>query len=556
MDATGFLHTLFGSAIGPNSMVSVWTLPDRATRFFDEVEPAASYVVTRAADAEGVYFGVGLYRAGVASGRGKAADVVCIPAMWADIDYGPVHSKKNIPQTQSEAEAILAAVGLKPSLVVHSGHGLHAYWLLDEALHASSGASDLASRWSATVRAVARGRGFETDSVGDLARVLRVPGTWNHKAGGRRPVEVISPASDAELRYSAEQIESMCVAAEFCVSIEDAPVEALILDPKAEPPATKLLAHMENDRRFAKTWRHQRPDLADQSASSYDMALASYAVNAGWTDQDIANLLIAFRRTHKLDLAKALRRDYLQRTIARAKATVSDSESCREAREAKAKAKQAERKAEREHFEAVDKILEAPEPELDRISRMIGVPVARWIQHGIEESDYSLVLANGRDICIGPVDAVMNMVRFKARMYEATGIVVPRMKCEQWDTFCRLLAKCVEVVANDESGRVNRLKDWLTAYLTQTAIYRDDEWPSALKRFHPFIREGRLHVSIQDTLRFIRYSLDEKADKADLWRVLRAGGFEQVCVSARIDGVVITRRYWAGEAAAFVEAKA
>jgi putative DNA primase/helicase len=128
-----------------------------------------------------VYVGVGLYRPGITRGRGTANDVVCITSLWADLDYGGEHKKDNLPPDEAACRKILERIGLKPSLIVHSGHGLQPYWLLKESLTAQEGASRIAARWGATIQAHAKVLGYNVDSVWDLARVLRVPGTWNYK---------------------------------------------------------------------------------------------------------------------------------------------------------------------------------------------------------------------------------------------------------------------------------------------------------------------------------------------------------------------------------------
>jgi hypothetical protein len=93
----------------------------------------------------------------------------------------------------------------------------------------------------------------------------------------------------------------------------------------AEPPAEKfeLLAMIEP--RFERSYRRRRPDLLDQSDSSCDYSLALFAFAAGWTCQEVADLLIAGRREHG-DISKpgkALRRDYTERTLLRALLTVA-----------------------------------------------------------------------------------------------------------------------------------------------------------------------------------------------------------------------------------------
>jgi hypothetical protein len=65
--------------------------------------------------------------------------------------------------------------------------------------------------------------------------------------------------------------------------------------------------------------------LADPSQSGYDLSLATLAVLQGWSDQEIANLIIAARRQHGQQPEKALRYDYIRRTLQKAReATVSD----------------------------------------------------------------------------------------------------------------------------------------------------------------------------------------------------------------------------------------
>ena len=65
------------------------------------------------------------------------------------------------------------------------------------------------------------------------------------------------------------------------------------------------------------TWEHHRPDLKDQSPSSYNMSLADTAVRAGWPDQEVVNAMICWRRIHGCDLK--LRERYYELTLARAK---------------------------------------------------------------------------------------------------------------------------------------------------------------------------------------------------------------------------------------------
>src|SRR5690606_4138209 len=88
---------------------------------------------------------------------------------------------------------------------------------------------------------------------------------------------------------------------------------AFDLSPSAEPPAEKFMRLCEIDSGFKGAWEHSRTDLQDQSASSYDLSLATKALAASWTGQEVVNLLIAHRRRHNADLK--LRKDYYERTL-------------------------------------------------------------------------------------------------------------------------------------------------------------------------------------------------------------------------------------------------
>jgi len=267
-DTSRFFAVLFGDAVGPGAKISVFTLPDRRAEFFASVAEATDYATDRAGDSD-VYFGCGLYRPGIAGGRGKVSDIVGITSVWADLDYGASH-KKAVPPDEATAMRILDSTGIKPSILVHSGHGLHAYWLLSELTSVEDGAADLARRWCGHVQAVALALGGWTlDSVGDLPRVLRVPGTTNRK-GEPCPVRMLTNLESGPPRYDPDDLIDLCGPdTEPHSTPEPVAVAGLRLDANAEPPA-KLVVTCENDDRFRRTWEHDRRDLKDTSPSGYE----------------------------------------------------------------------------------------------------------------------------------------------------------------------------------------------------------------------------------------------------------------------------------------------
>ena len=241
--------------------------------------------------------------------------------LWADVDLAaPWRPEKCLPATREEARAVLEKLPFPASVIVDSGYGLHAWWLFkepwvfetdDERLEAAK----YARGWVEIVRNAAHSFGWDIDSVGDLARILRPPGTFNRK--GAEPVEVRVIESN-DRRYNPCDFEPFA-AEEVPSTPEDVQVGALALRPDAEPPADKFAELVQACPSFAQAWNRQRPDLEDQSQSSYDLSLADIAALNRWTDQEIADLIIAARRRHSQKPEKALRVDYITKTIASAR---------------------------------------------------------------------------------------------------------------------------------------------------------------------------------------------------------------------------------------------
>jgi len=107
---------------------------------------------------------------------GTALDCdVVVRALWADIDA------KNVGGKDAALHATLRLSTAPPSAVVDSGHGYHAYWFLRQ----PEGYSMCVPYLKGLAREVAG------DHVHDQARILRVPGTHNHKEADAVPVRLL-----------------------------------------------------------------------------------------------------------------------------------------------------------------------------------------------------------------------------------------------------------------------------------------------------------------------------------------------------------------------------
>lgn len=136
------------------------------------------------------YFNLGYRNADLGSAkRGGYEHVIGIPGLWTDIDIaGPGHKEKNLPPTMEDALDLVreAMPDYPPTHYVTSGGGIHCYWLFrkprffaneDDRLDAQMMSRGVHNR----ISKAAQKKGWRTDNVSDLARLLRIPGTYNMK---------------------------------------------------------------------------------------------------------------------------------------------------------------------------------------------------------------------------------------------------------------------------------------------------------------------------------------------------------------------------------------
>jgi putative DNA primase/helicase len=189
-----------------------------AGRAFTDRDEAVAYM--RAMESrEGVYLRATTLRAQPASGgRGSAADSLALPGLWADVDLaGPGHkTDQALPPDIAAGKAIIEQSGLPtPSLWVHSGGGLYPWWLLEQPIEVTTGnladLERLSARWQNAIGRSAAALGWHYGTgVGDLARVLRIPGSVNRKAGLARPCRIIEDGPDA---YTVDKLHAGLAAA-------------------------------------------------------------------------------------------------------------------------------------------------------------------------------------------------------------------------------------------------------------------------------------------------------------------------------------------------------
>lgn len=206
-----FLSNAFGKIDRtPDANIQLYDLPPGGKGSFvprlitRDINAAADFAAKKQGSRE-VYFsccGIGPIGEG---GRGKETDAQFVPWLYTDLDAaGDTHPGKSLPTKKQLSEMLRSELVLPmPSYVVDTGGGLHVYWLLSEPIVVDSQdkrayAKDrLLAGIDHSMREWYSSHGFEYDNVCQLARVLRVPGTKNHKHG-TKPVKIIWPKGDAQ----------------------------------------------------------------------------------------------------------------------------------------------------------------------------------------------------------------------------------------------------------------------------------------------------------------------------------------------------------------------
>jgi hypothetical protein len=215
--ATTFLEALFAGKPADDPIL-IWSVPSKLSRWCPTIGSAIDSA-SRLAAAENVYVGmVTTDRAYGPYQRTSHDRAHALYGLFTDIDVaGPTHAQAQLPPTKADARALFAeAIAYAPTIVVDTDGGLQGYHLFREPWLLESGAERLAARelsdrYQDTIIARAALHGWTPERTADLARVLRVPGTLNHKiAGDPRPVRLLE--LDDGRRYDPSDLSAVLVA--------------------------------------------------------------------------------------------------------------------------------------------------------------------------------------------------------------------------------------------------------------------------------------------------------------------------------------------------------
>ena len=205
-----FLKMLYGKCT--KGCITITTLPDSRNEHIPvtELDKAAERIKVLGTSAN-TYYCVALRQEGLPTyTRGGIEQIHTVVCTVADVDVlGPAHKEKDLPKTEEEAIAFVNGLKLKPSIIVRSGNGVHAFWLLDKPFvihneYEREHIRELSAGFGMYVIAEGRKKGWKLDNVQDIPRMLRAPGSLNFKSNPPKQCKVYSAE---EIRYPVTAFE-------------------------------------------------------------------------------------------------------------------------------------------------------------------------------------------------------------------------------------------------------------------------------------------------------------------------------------------------------------
>ena len=178
METKEFLEKVLG-----DGYYSVLGLGDKKVQSFhatiDDVIKRANEL-----DAEGVnaYFGLATFET---NKDRRVTNVKSLSSFYLDLDCGVGKEYTNQNEAFLDLKRFVKATGLPRPMLVNSGYGIHVYWVLTESV---SYAEWLPVAQALKDTCIRHNLSADNGVTADAARVLRVPGTQNHKRGTQKPV--------------------------------------------------------------------------------------------------------------------------------------------------------------------------------------------------------------------------------------------------------------------------------------------------------------------------------------------------------------------------------
>lgn len=487
------------------------------------------------------------------SERVKNDDASAILGLRIDIDIASpdvpdAHKAEWLPRDYDEAMRIIDALP-EPTIIVHSGNGIHAHWLFDEAFKLDTperraSAMTLMDDWIAIIRARADEVGrevatsigrepqaFHIDGTQDLSRVLRVAGTLNHKS--RPPKLATLITCDDDVRYSIDELTQVTIDYEIAFGrvtpidtarrsrasredLTEAFHQNFRVSADAQPPFDKWSTAM-RVRKFSTTWNRKRT-IRDDTPSGWDEALAVQCLLQQFSEQETIDTLVAYRRAHNENL-KLDNAQYYVRSVANAKTFVADYEATHTTPEPD--------NDESQHEAQTVGGVTLRDTSRAYVRKKLGVLIDKIIKYLAEEPVYRIILDDGREVVLSSPSQLITYKTLKDKLAGAANIVIPPFDKDEWHVITKHMMRMLDEEQMPEATRAGRIAAVLDVYLRD---HKPQEFSEAVAtESQPFALDGHVHVFSADIKRHINlFDPSNPVDEREMCVLLRIYGAEQV----------------------------
>ncbi len=526
--AKRFLELLFEEAIEADDrlmflITSIEPLTDEEkedrkahirTRAFSKIDDLTlDHVFAQCDEAKmDTYVCMGMVRETPARGkRASEEDVFAIGSLWQDFDtYTPGLSKKeNYPPTIEDAEKLMNVGPHEPSFRVLSGYGAHGYWRPTEPWTCEDAASRAAMksashRFHLTFQDRAALEGWALDATYDLVRIMRIPGTLNYKRRDE-PLPVVLDEPLREMRYDYDSdLEQYLVDEQFSRSVQkpkhrwEVTVGYLEIDASRGLPP-RVDTHLENSEEFKASW-HSESKINDTSPSGYDMSCVNFMVQAGLTDQEIADA-IAFRRAHvekRGDRSKGSRLGYIQGTIGRVRMDTKPEDVIENLEKAVTPPIDHEGNVVPDQLNTDDR-----ERHLEAVRSILKIHVVRYVQVGRDEPRHYLQTPDGR-LRLGTTGELFKFDLVSENLWNQHDIPLSEELRKTWKLVVKqVLSPLKEVDATTESTKVDKMLVLLQQYVEDSRPEPEENKKRAISSNRPFYEGEKVWVRPADFKRIL-----------------------------------------------------
>ena len=288
----------------------------------------------------------------------------------------------------------------------------------------------------------------------DLSHVWRIPGLLNwpnkKKVDEGRPAE--PQLIEVVQSWTGERFDPDSLNLE--PKIKTLRPKKLVFSETAAPPMRKFMMLSQTVPEFQASWDVKR-DFKKKDGSpnpnAYDLSLCDYACLAGWSDQEMLDLMIGFRRENKFD-PKLNNRQYFFRTIARAR-------------------KEMVQKTADQDLELADDLrgsnhepADLKKIALKAASDKIGINIIR-INRYIQDNPCFVLVTDIGEVTLNNIKHLIRPGLLQERIAADLGFYIKYVK-KTWPSIAQsLLDACTDVPVSPDSMLKGRIKEWITEYL-------------------------------------------------------------------------------------------